>query len=444
MNPPQNKKPSSTSRRGFLKDSMVLSAASTVGGLALSRSAHAAGSDVLRIGLIGCGGRGCGAANNIMAVYPGARLVAMADLFEDRLEAGLKSLSSTYPDQVDVAHENRFDGFDGYERLLETDIDVVLIAAASHFHPEMTRAAVEAGKHVFTEKPHGIDVPGAKRLLEACDLAKEKNLAMVSGLCWRYSPHVREAIQHVHNGMIGEVVAIQENYLSQPYVKRPRQPEWSELEYQFRNWYHFNWLSGDQTSQQLIHSLDKASWVLGDVPPLKAWGLGGRQVCTSDDYGDQFDSHAIVYEYETGQKVFAFCHDRPDCYSATSDIVYGTKGRLFMPRWNETSITDLKGNELWKYKGENVSMVENEQRALVESILSGNPINNRSYMFTSTMLGILGQMACYTGQEVTWEMALGSTLDFRLKEYKWDAEAPIAPRPDGTYPTAMPGITKFS
>ncbi|MBN2474870.1 MAG: Gfo/Idh/MocA family oxidoreductase [Pirellulales bacterium] len=431
-------KPLAVSRRRFLSNSAAATGAAMLAPLAVDRSAHAAGSDVIRIGLIGCGGRGSGAAVNALNAGQDIRLVAMADIFDDRVRGARERIRLLKPEQVAVDDDRCFVGFDGYQQVIDSGVDAVLIAAASHFHPVHLRAAVAAGKHVFCEKPHAIDVPGLKIAQAACRQAQEKHLSLVSGLCWRYDPGVRATMQRVLDGAIGEIVAIQENYLTVPYILRQRQPEWSEMQYQFQNWYHFNWLSGDQTSQQLIHSLDKASWALGDKPPLKAFGLGGRQVCLDSKYGDQFDHHAVAFEYADGARVFGYCRDQPDCHNGTIDVLLGTKGRAFLPQRCR-----IEGENVWRYEGPKVSMYDVEHQELFASIRSGNPINNVDYMITSSMLGILAQMVCYTGQEITWDQAMQSTLDFSLDRYDWDAEPPLKPGYDGRYPTAMPGITKL-
>ncbi len=426
------------SRREFLTTSAALAGTMMAGSLAVERSAHAAGSDIIKIGLIGCGGRGSGAAVNAMNAGQDVRLVAMAELFADRLQAARDRLKKVKPDQVAVDDDHSFVGFDAYQKVIDSDVDVVLIAATSHFHPVMLKATIDAGKHVFCEKPHGLDVPGLKISKAACDEARRKNLNVVSGLCWRYDTAVRETMKRIQDGAIGEIIAIQENYLTAPYICRARKPEWGELEYQFQNWYHFNWLSGDQTSQQLIHSIDKSSWAMGDVPPVKAFGLGGRQVCLDPIYGDQFDHHSVVFEYENGARVFGHCRDIPGCHNTTSDIVLGTKGRATMPHRCR-----IEGETEWRFEGRKPSMYDNEHKELFEAIRAGKTINNGDYMITSTMLGILAQMVCYTGQEITWEKAMQSTLDFSLDRYDWDAEPPIKPEPGGRYPSPMPGITEF-
>jgi len=429
-----------TSRRDFLlRSSAAVAGAAVAGQLALARSAHAAGSGTIKVGLIGCGGRGSGAAQNAMNAGKDVRLVAMADLFADRVQGALKRLKQLKPDQVAVDDDHCFAGFDAYQQVIESGVDVVIIAAASHFHPLHLKAAVEAGKHVFCEKPHAIDVPGLKVAQAACEEAKRKGLSLVSGLCWRYDRGARETIERVQDGAIGQIVAIEEKYLTVPYVLRLRQPQWSELEYQFQNWYHFNWLSGDQTSQQLIHSIDKASWALGDKPPVKAWGLGGRQVCVEPKYGDQFDHHAVVFEYADGVRIFGYCRDILGCHNVTADTIVGTKGRAVLP-----DRCRIEGQNPWRYAGPTGGMYDAEHQELFDSIRSGKPLHNGQYMITSTMLGILAQMVCYTGQEITWEQAWKSTLDFSLPRYDWDAEPPLKPGPDGKYPAAMPGVTKLA
>ncbi|MCR4415857.1 MAG: Gfo/Idh/MocA family oxidoreductase [Thermoguttaceae bacterium] len=423
------------SRRQFLE---TAAAGALAAGLSIQRGAHAAGSGAIKIGLIGCGGRGSGAAVNAMNAGDEIRLVAVADVFEDYAKGARDRLKKLRPNQVDVPDDRVFVGFDAYQKVIQSGVDVVLIAAASHFHPMHLKAAIDAGKHVFCEKPHGVDVPGLKMAIAAGEEAKKKGLALVSGLCWRYDPGVREAMKRVRDGAIGEVLAIQETYITSPYGLRERKPGWSEMEYQLQNWYHFNWLSGDQTGQQLIHSLDKASWALGDKPPAKAWGLGGRQVCVEPKYGDQFDHHAVVFEYDNGVRVFGFCRDQVNCYNETSDVIIGSKGRAILP-----SRPRIEGPSAWEYKGPKVSMYDVEHKELFDSIRAGKPINNSDYMFTSTMLGILAQMVCYTGQQLTWEQAMASELRLAPSRYAWDAEPPVLPGPNGQYPCALPGVTKF-
>lgn len=424
-------------RREFLKTSALAAGGATLGTLGLERAVHAAGSDVIRVGLVGCGARGTAAALNAMNAGRDVRLVALADVFEERLREARNKLQSARPDQVQLSEERCFVGFDAYEKLIACGVDVVLIAPASHFIPMILEAAIAAGKHVFCEKPHGIDMPGVRLCREACLEAERKKLSVVSGLCWRYAPAVRETMKRVHDGWIGEIVAIQENYLTVPYYARERRPGHNGMQYQLWNWYHFNWLSGDQTAQQLIHSLDKASWALGDRPPKKVWGMGGRQTCLAPKFGDQFDHQAVVLEYENGVRVFGFTRDQPECYNNVSDTIFGTKGRCDLLAFTIT------GERNWRYEGPQENMYDVEQRELFDSIRSGKPINNGHYMCLSTQLAVAAQIACYSGAVLGWEDAIQSKRSFALPRYGWDVEPPVKPGPDGRYPAPMQGSAEL-
>ena len=420
-------------RRTFLKTTAAAASAALAAQLPLARFAHASGAGAIKCGLIGCGGRGTEAAINAMNAGKDVQLVAMAEIFQDRLDASLKRLKEAKGDQVAVKGDRCFLGFDAYRKLLQSEVDVVLIAAASHFHPEMLRDAVAAGKHVFCEKPHGLDVPGVKVSMAACEEARKKGTSIVSGLCWRYDPGVRETMKRVLDGAIGEVLAIQETYVTVPYIIRERQGAWSEMEYQMRNWYHFNWLSGDQTAQQLIHSIDKASWALGDKPPLRALGMGGRQVCLDPRYGDQYDHQAVVFEYPGGVRVFGLTRDMPECYNDTSDFIIGSKGRCDLLKFK------IEGEHPWQYEGPKANMYDVEHKELFDAVRSGQTINNGNYMCLSSLLAIVAQMAIYSGNAIPWEKAMNSRRSFALPRYGWDVEPPVKPGKDGVYPTAMPG-----
>jgi predicted dehydrogenase len=421
------------SRREFLKTSSVLAGAAALGTLPVDHSAHAADSEVIKIGLIGCGGRGTEAAINAMNAGKDIRLVAMADVFKERLEGSRERLKAAKPDQVALDEDHCFIGFDAYRQLIASGVDAVLITPASHFIPQMLQAAVAAGKHVFCEKPHAIDIPGLHIAKAACEEAKQKKLSVVSGLCWRYDAGVRETMKRVHDGAIGDIVAIQETYVGPPYIVRERRPGMTEMEYQMWNWYHFNWLSGDQTAQQLIHSLDKASWALGDKPPVKAWGMGGRQTTIEAKFGNQFDHHAVVFEYASGVRIFGLTRDQPDCYNNTSDVFLGTKGRC------DLLTCRITGEKPWHYEGPKGNMYEQEHKELFASIRTGQPIHNGDYMGLSSALAIVAQIACYTGDMIPWEEAMQSKRSFALPRYGWDIDPPVKPDPDGGYPTAMQG-----
>lgn len=424
------------SRRQFL--GMTAAAGAALGTLPLTRGVHAAGSDVIKVGLIGCGGRGSGAAANAMNAGADVRLVAMSDIFEDRLRISRANLTKVKPDQMAVDDEHCFVGFDAYQKVLASDIDVALIACASRFHPAYTQAAVAAGKHVFVEKPHAIDPPGIHVVQQACDEAEKKKLSLVSGLCWRYDKGVQETMKRVLDGAIGDLVAIQETYMRSTYRNIERQPAWSELEYQFRNWYHFRWLSGDDGPQSLLHSVDKAAWALREETPLKAFGCGGRSSCFSPIHGDVFDHGAIVFEYANGVRLYANVRAQDGCYSEVSDTFLGTKGRCDLLK------NRIEGENPWQYDGPKSNMYDAEHVALFDAIRNGQPINNGRYMVRSTMLSLLGQMVCYTGQQMTWDQALNAAWQAGPEAVGWDMEPPTQPDASGLYPVPIPGITKLA
>jgi predicted dehydrogenase len=356
------------------------------------------------------------------------KLVAIADAFQDAIDVGLREFQA-YGDKCAVDREHCFVGFDAYKRLLESDVDVVLLCEPPHFRPAHLRAAIEAGKHVFAEKPVAVDAPGVRSVLDSVRLAEEKKLSLVSGLCWRYDYGVRETIQRVRDGQIGDVVAIQENYLAGPLWHKGRDPSWSEMEYQLRNWMYFTWLSGDHNVEQHVHSLDKAAWILGEEPPVSAVGLGGRQQRTDPKWGHIFDHHSVIYTYANGVKVFSFTRQQEGCHGDVEDYVLGTKGRCNVLRH---TISAPNGEIVWKYRGPKPNMYQVEHDELFGSIRSGQPINNGLYMARSTMLAILGRMCTYTGKEITWEEALNNQESLTPREYAWG--------PVETPQVAVPGI----
>ncbi|WP_425618891.1 Gfo/Idh/MocA family protein [Anatilimnocola sp. NA78] len=419
-------------RRNFLKTSAALAVAGSVTTtLTGARSLHAAGSDTLKVALIGCGGRGTGAAVDAMAADKNAKITVLADAFGDRIETAKNSLKNPLGEQLDVKPENCFVGIDAYKQVMASDVDVVLLCSPPGFRPAHLRAAVEAGKHIFCEKPVAVDAPGVRHVLESVEMAKQKNLNLVSGLCWRYDYGVRETMKQIQDGMIGDIVAIHENYLAGPLWHRGREEKWTEMEYQMRNWLYFTWLSGDHNAEQHIHSLDKAMWLMGDKPPLYCYGIGGRQVRTEPKWGNIYDHHAVVYEWENGVKCFAFTRQMPVGFNETEDFVMGTKGKASIIK-HEVVAGDTK----WKYRGPKPSMYKVEHVELFGAIRSGTPINNGIYMSYSTLLAIMGRMATYTGEKITWEMAMNSKEDLTPPKLEF-GDTPI--------PTvAIPGTTKFS
>jgi predicted dehydrogenase len=427
-----------TSRRDFLKTTSAFAGATALAGLSIQRGAHAAENNQLKVGLIGCGGRGTGAAVNALTADPNTVLTAMGDAFEDRLTGSAKRISEQFPDRVQVPKERQFVGFDAFEKVIGSGVDVVLLATSPHFRPQHLKAAIEADKHVFCEKPVAVDAPGVRSVLESSKLAEEKGLSLVSGLCWRYHHAVKETMQRILDGAIGDVLSIQSNYLTGPISARVDQIE-TEMSRQMRNWYFFTWLSGDFNVEQHVHSLDKALWAFRDEPPLQAYGLGGRQTrIEQPKFGHIYDHMSVIYEYPDGKKVHSYCRQQEGCYNMVSDELLGTKGRAVV-----TPKHEIEGENPWRFQGDGGNMYVLEHEALFQSIRSGEPINNGVYMARSTMMGILGRMVCYTGKTITWEEAMASTETLSPSSYAWDAEPPILPDADGKYPVAMPGQTKF-
>jgi myo-inositol 2-dehydrogenase/D-chiro-inositol 1-dehydrogenase len=416
-------------RRRFLQASAVTAASLAV------PLVHADGSDTLRIGLVGCGGRGTGAAANALKADPNVRLVAMGDAFRDRLTSSLAQLwrDTTLTNKIDVPAERQFVGFNAYQQVLGSGIDVVLLCTPPHFRPAQIEAAVRARKHIFAEKPVGVDSPGVRRVLAACEEGRRQRLSIVSGLCWRYHAGMKETFRRIHDGAVGDIVAFQATYNSGTLWHRQREPGWSDMEWQIRNWLYFTWLSGDFNVEQHVHSLDKMAWAMRDQRPIKCFGLGGRQVRTGPEFGNIYDHMSCVYEYENGVKGYAFCRQQSNCANEVKDYVLGTRGKVDVMRHQIT------GANPWQFpaaqaRGED--MYQNEHDAFFASIRSGNPINNGEYMCKSTLLAIMGRMACYTGQEVTWDQVLNSRQDLSPPRYEWDQI--------GVPAVALPGITTLS
>jgi myo-inositol 2-dehydrogenase/D-chiro-inositol 1-dehydrogenase len=426
-----------TTRRDFLKVSTGVASAAALGALGLQHRVYAAGSDVIRVGMIGCGGRNAGAANQALTADKGARLVAMCDIFMDRVKEKRAALKAEKGDQVVADDDHCFAGFDGYRRVIEAS-DVVVIANAAKFHPFHALSAIQAGKHVFVEKPHGTDPLGMRTMQKAADLAKQKGLCLVSGLHSRYHTGYAETVQRIHDGAIGEVVSIEENFLRAPYVIIDRKPGLSELQWQCSTQYHFRWLSGDDVVQSLVHNLDRASWVMHNQVPVKCHGLGGRSSMTEPIYGDVFDHHSVIYEFANGVRIYAFCRTTTSCYDEYSSVVFGSKGRADIMGCRITGETN------WRWTGQ-CDPYQREHDVLFAAIRSGKPVNNGDYMVPSTMAGVMGQISCYTGKEVTLEQIKKSDFYYPPKpeDCRDDMEPPSKVEASGSYPVPLPGRTQM-
>ena len=419
-------------RRAFIKST---GAAIIYGATALNvgfpNPIFAQSKDTLRVGLVGCGGRGTGAAVQALNADPDAILYAMADVFEDRLNSSLDILKKAEGKKVQVDKERQFIGFDAYQKLIDSGVDVVLLAAPPGFRPDHLAASVDAGKHVFYEKPVAVDAPGVRKVLAAAKKAKEKNLSLVSGFCFRYHLPKRALYGRVLDGEIGEIKTISSTRNGGELWYKPRQPNWSDMEYKMRNWYYYNWLSGDFIVEMFVHSLDMMSWAMGDKMPVRATGTGGRQVRVTEKYGNIYDHFATEYEYENGVKGFTFTRQQKGASTENSLEISGTQGNAFY-EGNKHIIT---GKNEWQYQGEENDMYQTEQNALFTSIRQGKPINDGERAANSTMMGILGRMVAYSGQTITWEEAMNSDKILGPETYSWDLswEGPGV---------AIPGATK--
>lgn len=424
----------SASRREFLKTSTLAAVAATGAVAAHSGILHgafASGSDVIKLGLVGCGGRGSGAAVNALTADPQTKLIAVGDTFADKVESSLANLrKDKVGDRVEVSDEHKFVGFDAYRKVIDSGIDVVLLCTPPHFRPAQMRYAVDKGKHIFAEKPVAVDGPGVREVFDICRDAQQKGLSIVSGLCWRYDMGMRATFEKLHEGGVGEYRAIQATYHTRTLKKYPRQPNWTDMEFQVRNWNGFTWLSGDFNVEQHIHSLDKVLWAMKDEPPVKCTGSGGRQARQGAESGNVYDHFSVVYEFANGVKAFSSCRQIDGCDDDVSDHVFGSEGvcDIFKHR--------IAGAKPWAFRGKKGAMYVREHQELLASIRQGKPINNGDYMNKSTLMAIMGRMSAYTGKVISWEQALNSKERLGPPEYKWG--------PAETPPVAVPGITQFA
>lgn len=432
MNETNGNNDKATSRRQFMTTTTIAAAGGAIATDVIASPVHAAGSDVLQVGLIGCGGRGSGAAKQALLADKNVRLTAMADVFEDRLQSSLNSLSANerLSDKIDVPPERQFVGFDAYKQVMASDVDVVLLTTPPHFRPIHLKAAVDAGKHVFAEKPVAVDAPGVRSVLKTCAEARRRKLSVVSGLCLRYDAGFRETVQRLHDKAIGNIHTLMANdYRGGIWVK-PRQPDWTDMHWQMRNWYYFTWLSGDFNVEQHVHNLDVCAWIMNGYP-TSAIGMGGRQARTDARYGNIYDHHSVSYQYENGARLVSNCRQQSYCKNNISVFAQGSKGVAEVSERRLEITTDSK----WQFKEKVKNMYQVEQDELFAGIRQGKPLNNGEYMANSTLLAIMGRMATYTGQEVTWEQALNSEQDLSPEKYDWGPAPQVQ--------IAVPGITKL-
>lgn len=423
----------------------------------LASRVHAAGSDEIKLGLIGCGGRGSGAAAQAMSTGRNVKLWAMADAFGDRLESSLSSLSrgragkskvepgKGFGNSLDVPSSRRFVGLDGYRRLIDAGVDLVVLTGPPAYRPLHFERAVEAGKHVFMEKPLATDAVGVKRILAAGDVAAEKNLKVGVGLQRHHQATYLEAVKRIHDGEIGKVVSMRCFWNGGPPAKTalPRE-DMTELQYQVRNWYFFDWLSGDHICEQHIHNLDICNWVK-QGHPASAVGLGGRQVRTDKRFGNIFDHHAVVYTYDDGTKMHSYCRQMRGCKNLIAEQIDGSEGTAELGT-TRCSLTSHSGKTIWasprRRPDDYVSPYQVEWNVLVDAILNDRPHHEVEYAAVSTMTAVLGRLATYSGQEIAWDEAYEKQKSITTDAENWDAPAPIRPNTDGGYRIPIPGVTK--
>jgi myo-inositol 2-dehydrogenase/D-chiro-inositol 1-dehydrogenase len=420
---------SSPSRRDFLRSSAVVAAGAAATHLGTVPNVFAAGSDVIKVGLVGCGGRGTGAAEQSINSSTNVKLHAMGDLFKDHLDGCLDKLKQ-FGDKVDVADDHKFVGLDAYRKVIDSGVDLVILATPPGFRPGHIKAVIAAGKNLFCEKPVAVDGPGIRTVLAAAEEAKAKNLAVVAGTQRRHQAGYIEIMKRIRDGALGDLITAQVYWNQGGLWSKPREPGWSDLEFQVRNWLYYTWLSGDHICEQHVHNLDVMNWAM-DAHPVRCVGMGGRQVRTAPLYGNIFDHFAVEYEYPGGIKTTSQCRQIDGCEANISETIVGSKGSFHMGNGRYESIVGGKASRIRIQSERNP--YEQEHIDLIDSIRSGKPLNELRTVAESTLTAIMGRMSAYTGKAVTWDQALNSKLDLMPRDLNFG--------PMKTPPVAVPGET---
>ncbi|MDX1940670.1 MAG: Gfo/Idh/MocA family oxidoreductase [Saprospiraceae bacterium] len=446
-------------RRDFLKKgSLIVGGAMVMPALSKAHQYFPAGTDVIKVAVIGCGGRGTGAAVQALSVKENTQLVAMADAFKDRLDKCYNDITNadyqdwsgsrgaTPKDRVKVPEENKFVGFEGYKKAIAL-ADVVILTTPPGFRPQHFEECIKQGKHVFMEKPVAVDPAGVKRVLDAAEMAKQKKLNVVVGLQRRYQESYLGLMKALKSGKIGDIISAQVYWNNDGVWLHKRKPSETEMEYQMRNWYYFNWLCGDHITEQHIHNIDVMNWAM-DAYPVKAQGMGGREVRIGNEYGEIYDHHFVEFEYANGAIMNSQCRHQPGTWSRVDEVIHGTKGKIH-----------FGAGKL--YKGNKVGLevnVKNEPNPYqTEHDVLFTAIANGEYKFAdaehgakSTLTSIMGRTATYTGQEVTWDNLMKNPYSLipegRKMEFEspnWKTLPPTLPDGEGNYEIAVPGKTKL-
>jgi len=432
-------------RRDFVKQGSMLAGAIAAAPLISNANFFSGSDDVIKVAVIGCGGRGTGAAVQALMSKQNVKIVAMADAFKDRLDECYKNVADELANAgagtkgtLDVPEERKFVGFDGYLKAIPL-ADVVILATPPGFRPIHFEEAVKQGKHIFMEKPVATDPAGVQRVLAAAKIAKQKKLNVVVGLQRHYQDSYRALF--AKKDMIGDITSMQAWWNNDGVWTRPRKAGQTEMEYQMRNWYYFVWLCGDHITEQHIHNLDVINWFKGGYP-VKAQGFGGRQVRKSKEHGEIFDHHYVEFHYADGSILNSQCRHMPGTSSKVDELLVGTKGKIYC---DAARITDLRGKTIFQFdKSKERNPYQTEHDELFAAIAKGEykyaDAENGAY---STMTSILGRMATYSGQVIDWDKAINSGLNLHPSVYAFDAAAPVNPGPDGFYPVPVPGVTKY-
>ena len=445
------------SRRNFVKRTTLATTGILSSGLPVGAMANVNGNKKLKIALVGCGGRGTGAIVQALQADENTELIAMADAFQDRVEKSLKAVQEHFDGvmKIKIKPKNLFSGFDAYKKAIDL-ADVVILTTPPGFRPYHFEYAIENGKHVFMEKPVATDPVGVRKVLDVARVAKEKRLNVVVGLQRHYQKKYIDILNKINNGKIGKITGGQVYWNSSGVWVRERQSDQSEMEYQMRNWYYFNWLCGDHILEQHIHNIDVANWFIGDYP-LKAQGMGGRQVRNGKDHGEIFDHHFVEFTYKTGAVISSQCRHQPGCMRRVDESFQGTKGSVNM-RYGD--IVDLEGKEIYRYKSGNNTKSSKPSRSIANGLNEPNPYQvEHDKLFASirnggliadaengaksTLTAIMGRMATYSGKEITWDQAMNSKLELMPENPDWNTNPPTMPDSNGIYSIPTPGITTY-
>ena len=426
-------------RRSFVKKTTIGAGALLTVPYSVDSMVNVGNVKKLKLCVVGCGGRGTGAAVQALRADKDVELVAMADAFQDTLDNSLKSIKEELDGEikVNVKQKNKFVGFDAFKKAIDIS-DVVILASPPGFRPLHFEYAINNDKHVFMEKPVAVDAFGVRRVLNSAKLATQKKLNVVVGLQRRYQKNYLALMDRVRKNDIGKIISGQVYWNSPGVWVRKRRNGQSEMEYQMRNWYYFNWLCGDHILEQHIHNIDVANWILNEYP-VSANGMGGREVRKGLDHGQIFDHHYVEFNYSSGAVISSQCRHQPGTNRNVSERFQGTKGSV---SFKKNKIIDLNGNEIYSYKQKgDKSPYQIEHDKLFKSIRDGNVINDGEYGAKSTLTAIMGRMATYTGQEIKWNQIMESDQNLVPDNLDWSSTPPVTPNSEGKYPIPIPGVT---